>query len=144
MENEVLHLTVYGNPYIKKNSQRTIWHKYLKRTIVVYSANYTTWKRDALKQLGLCQNGYLQKVLKEPIDYPVIFKAHFYRKTRHITDLSANYEGIQDVLVEAKVLKDDNSNIIKGHDGSRIFYDKENPRVEFWITKATEEGSYQK
>ena len=138
MEEEILKLTVWGNPYIKKNSQRTIFHKYLKRTIVVYSIKYTTWKRDALKQLGLCQNGYLKSKISDPIDYPIIAKFHFYRSTHHRTDLSANYEGIQDVLVEAKILKDDNSDIVKGHDGSRIFYDKENPRIELWLLKATE------
>ena len=137
-EKEILKLIVYGNPYIKKNSQRTIYHKYLKRTIVVYSAKYTTWKRDTLKQLGLCQNGYLKTRIEKPIDEPVILKCHFYRGTRHRTDLSANYEGIQDVLVEAKILEDDNSKIVIGHDGSRIFHDKENPRIELWITKATE------
>lgn len=32
------------------------------------------------------------------------------------------------------VIKDDNSRIVAGHDGSRVLYDKENPRVEITIT----------
>jgi Holliday junction resolvase RusA-like endonuclease len=136
---EILKLTLYGQPYIKKNNQRTIWHKTLKRTIVVYPAAYTAWRKDALMQLGLCRNGYWQKKIDKPIDFPIIMKAHFYNKTKHRRDLSAMYEGIQDILVEAGILEDDNCNIIIGHDGSRMFYDKENPRIELWLLKPTEE-----
>ena len=38
-----------------------------------------------------------------------------------------------DLLVSAGVIKDDNSNIIKSHDGTRVLYDKENPRTEIYI-----------
>lgn len=141
---EILKLKIFGQPYIKKNSQRTIWHKTLKRMIVVYSANFTAWKKDALMQLGLCSNGYLKKKISEPIDYPVILKVHFYNKTKHRRDLSGMYEGIQDLLVEAGVLKDDNCNIIIGHDGSRMYYDKKHPRIELWLLKSVEKGSYLK
>ncbi|HEB61967.1 MAG TPA: RusA family crossover junction endodeoxyribonuclease, partial [Bacteroidetes bacterium] len=102
--------------------------KYLKRQIVVYTAQYNAWKNDALKQLLGSKN-------KLKINFPVILNCQFYCKTRHRKDLSAFYEGIQDVLVEANVLEDDNSNIIVGHDGSRIHYDKEQPRIEIKILK---------
>ena len=42
-------------------------------------------------------------------------------------------EAIDDVLVKAGVLKDDHSGIIVSHDGSRVRYDKDNPRTVVFI-----------
>ena len=42
-------------------------------------------------------------------------------------------EATCDILVTAGVLADDNSRIVAAHDGSRVDYDKQNPRVEIWI-----------
>ena len=42
-------------------------------------------------------------------------------------------ESIDDVLVRAGVLKDDHSGIIVSHDGSRVLYDKDNPRTVLFI-----------
>jgi Holliday junction resolvase RusA-like endonuclease len=136
MLEELFHKIIYGHPYIKKNNQRTIYHKYLKRPIVIYSNNYLTWEKDALKQLGLSRNGsWIKNGNPKAIDFPIILKCHFYCQDKRRRDLSACLEGIQDVLVKAGVLLDDNSKILIGHDGSRVFYDKENPRTEFWILK---------
>lgn len=55
-------------------------------------------------------------------------------------DLSALYEGIQDVLVELNVITDDNYTIVASHDGSGVFIDRENPRMEIEIT-AKEDNS---
>ncbi len=49
-------------------------------------------------------------------------------------DLSALYEGIQDVLVELNVITDDNYTIVASHDGSGVFIDRDNPRMEIIIT----------
>lgn len=136
----LFHSTIFGRFYAKKNSQRTIWHAYLKRMIVVYSANYTQWENDAIKQLGYCANGKManDKNRTKNIDFPIILKCHFYNYDNRVRDLSNYYEGIQDTLVKTGILKDDNFKIISGHDGSRMFVDKENPRIEFWIIKADE------
>ena len=77
----------------------------------------------------------LQKKPAEPIDYPVILVlvCKFFMQTRRVVDLSALYEGIQDTLVKAEILKDDNFNIIVGHDGSRVLLDRDNPRIEVAI-----------
>ena len=53
--------------------------------------------------------------------------------TRRRVDLVNLLEATDDVLVHYGVLEDDNSNIIVSHDGSRVFYDKENPRTEIYI-----------
>lgn len=55
-------------------------------------------------------------------------------------DLSALYEGIQDVLVELNVLTDDNYTIVASHDGSGVFVDKTNPRMEITITSKLEDA----
>jgi len=132
---EILKLVLYGNPYIKKNSQRVIWHKYLKRTMVVYSANYSAWRKDTLLQLGLCKNGYLQKKIKKPIDFPIIMEAHFYLKDTRLVKLSNCYETIEDILIEAKILKNSTSNIITNYNNSKIFYDCKSPKIKIWILK---------
>ena len=48
-------------------------------------------------------------------------------------DLTNLLESIDDVLVRAGVLKDDHSGIIVSHDGSRVLYDKDNPRTVLFI-----------
>ena len=55
--------------------------------------------------------------------------------TRRKVDLTNLQEAADDMLVHFKVLEDDNMTIVAGHDGSRVRYDKENPRIEITITK---------
>lgn len=52
------------------------------------------------------------------------------------------YEGIADCLVSAGVLSDDNCSVVCGHDGSRIFYDKRNPRTEITIYRLDKKELY--
>lgn len=59
----------------------------------------------------------------------------YYMKTRRITDLTNLLSATMDCLVKAKVIQDDNYKIAYSHDGSRVFYDKYNPRVEITITE---------
>ena len=47
-------------------------------------------------------------------------------------------EAVDDLLVEAGILADDNSRIVISHDGSRVLYDKDNPRTEITISTAIE------
>lgn len=77
---------------------------------------------------------FLHPLPEEPIDYPVEVRCLFYMPTRRRVDLTNLLEGIDDVLVNASVLADDNSQIVVSHDGSRVLYDKENPRTEVEIT----------
>lgn len=75
-----------------------------------------------------CGNG-------ETIAEPVEVKCLFYMPTRRKVDLTNLLEAIDDILVYAGTLADDNSNIIVSHDGSRVLYDKENPRTEVYISR---------
>lgn len=67
-------------------------------------------------------------------------KAVYYRATRHRVDLCNLHECLCDVLVKHGVVEDDNSNIIVTMDGSRVLYDKENPRTEVEITEIADEN----
>lgn len=105
----------------KKNSSRIIKSK--GRTIVLPSKQYTEFEKNALK--------YCPKL---NIDYPVILKAVFYMSTRRKIDLN-NALAFTDLLVKAGTIVDDNCRIVVGFDGSRIDYDKDNPRVEVELIK---------
>ena len=53
---------------------------------------------------------------------------------RRISSTSDQLCGIfHDTLVAAKILADDNNTIIASVDGSRVLYDKANPRTEIFI-----------
>lgn len=114
-------------PITKKNHQQ-IAKRYTangKETrFVVPSEPYKKYEREAA-----------WFVRNLAIDYPVNIEAHFYMKTKKRVDLSNLNEALHDVLVKAGCLVDDNATIIVSSDGSRVFYDKENPRTEVWITK---------
>ena len=111
-----------------ENSQRII--KVNGRPIIIPSAKYVAYEREAIKCLQAYFGG------KEPpkIDYPCNVKCQFYMPTRRRVDLNNLLEAATDVLVRAGILDDDNSQIVASHDGSRVFYDKENPRTVINIT----------
>ena len=69
------------------------------------------------------------------IDYPVNLKCVFYLDKRRKGDLVGYLQAIQDVLVEAGILADDNRNIVASVDGSAVLYDKDNPRTEITIMR---------
>jgi len=135
---EIFHKVIYGKFYAKKNSARSFINKYTGKMGRTVSVNYSSWEKDAMKQLGFCSNGKFlnDKGRVKGIDFPVIFKCHFYNYDKRKRDISNYYEGCQDLFVDAGILKDDNFKIIIGHDGSRMFIDKESPRIEITILKA--------
>ena len=63
----------------------------------------------------------------------------YYMKTRQRVDLANLIEATTDILVKARVLEDDNSKIVAGHDGSRVLYDKDRTRVEICIEEMGEQ-----
>jgi Holliday junction resolvase RusA-like endonuclease len=92
---------------------------------VVQSEAYKQYERDCLWQIPYN--------FKLTIDYPVNVKCLFYMQTHRIVDLNGLIQSIDDILVKGGVLQDDNSRIVVAHDGSRVLYDKKNPRVEIYI-----------
>lgn len=76
---------------------------------------------------------YLNPKPPQPIDTPVRVCYRFYMATHRRVDSLNLCAAADDLLVEADILKDDNSAIIKSHDGTRVLYDKQNPRTEIYI-----------
>lgn len=77
-------------------------------------------------------------VYKRHINTPINMKVLYYMPTRHRVDLVNLLEATCDILVKAGVLEDDNCRIVVSHDGSRVLYDKENPRAEIYIEEVEE------
>ena len=117
-------ITIQLNPVTKKNSQQII--KIKNRYMIIPSKQYKQYEKE-VKQFMLDI---------ETINYPVNVKCLYYMKTKRKVDLNNLLEATTDVLVKYKVLEDDNSKIVVGHDGSRVLYDKDNPRTEIIITKS--------
>lgn len=129
--------TIYGQPRSKKNSQKIIYRYTAggmkKIPCIVQSDAYQKYAKDVtaqLKEKGISGIG---------ISEPVNVRCRFFRDDRRRCDLTNLLAAIDDILVEAGVIQDDNYSIIMGHDGSRVFYDKENPRTEIMITREGEE-----
>lgn len=125
----VTHIVIKLPPVTKKNSQRIV--KRGKRYIPIPSEAFEKYERDA--EIQLCG------IKGAKIDEPVEVKCLFYMPTHRRVDLTNLLEAIDDVLVHYEVLADDNCKIIVSHDGSRVLYDKENPRTEITITSYTGE-----
>jgi Holliday junction resolvase RusA-like endonuclease len=113
--------TIPINPKTKKNSMQMITKP---RPRLIQSKAYRQYESDCLKLL---------KPPISPLNEPLIVKATYYRGSRHRCDITNLNGALHDILVKAKVLEDDNYKIVIGTDGSRVYYDKENPRTEVEI-----------
>ena len=109
----------------KKNSMRLV--RLGGRIVPIPSKQYKEFEESCA--------WYLHPFTNMEIDYPVNVCCLFYMKTRRRVDLTNLLEAADDVLVKYRVLADDNMTIVAGHDGSRVLYDKANPRIEIEITK---------
>lgn len=125
MNNEIK-ITIPIEPKTKKNSQRIAINKVTGKMFIIPSEAFKQYERDA----GYFVNRYARMKINEPVN----IKCLFFMKTRRLCDLTNLLEAIDDILVNAGVLSDDNYSIIAGHDGSRVLYDKANPRTEICIT----------
>lgn len=85
---------------------------------------------------------FLQPRPKSPIQEPVWIVYKVFTGTRRLVDDLNLYASLDDILVKEGILKDDNRNIIRSRDGSRVLYDKERPRAEIWIFAYDEEEDY--
>lgn len=109
------------SPRTKKNSSQIVMCK--GRPIIIPSKLYKQYEKD-------CEP-YIPKM--ETIDTQVNVRCLYYMPTRRLCDLNNLLEATTDMLVKYKVIEDDNYTIVGGHDGSRVEYCKEMPRVEIYI-----------
>ena len=119
-------LTIKLPPVTKKNSMQIVGNG--KRSMLIPSAQYRRYERDA---------GWFLKPLA--IAEPVNIRAIYFMPTRRKVDITNLESALMDVLVKHGVIADDNCRVVVSTDGSRVMYDKENPRTEVTITKSKEE-----
>lgn len=110
-------------PRTKKNSQQIITVK--GRPMIIPSKQYKQYEKDC---------GYFLTHV-EPFLSPCNIKCLYYMPTHRRVDLVNLQEATLDILVHYGILIDDNSNVVVSMDGSRVLYDKENPRTEIEITE---------
>jgi hypothetical protein len=75
---------------------------------------------------------------KETISDEVHLVYKLYMQTRRRVDDLNLFASLDDILVQEKILADDSIRYIRNRDGSRVFYDKENPRAEIYIYRHEE------
>lgn len=110
-------------PITKKNHGQIITVK--GRPMMLPSKQYAQYEKDC--------KVFLTHV--EPILSPCNMKCLYYMPTHRRVDLVNLLQATCDILVHYGILIDDNSNYVVGFDGSRVLYDKENPRTEIEITE---------
>ena len=118
----MLKFTIKVAPATKKNSMQVSF----KNHTVRQSKPYLQYEKDCLK--------VITGTYKLHIEKPVNIKALYFMPTHRRVDLTNLNSALHDVLVKAGVLLDDNCKIVVSTDGSRVLYDKENPRTEVTIT----------
>lgn len=116
-------------PITKKNHQQIVNNPKTGKPFIIPSRQYKEYEKNAMWFIPRPQ---------KPIGEPVNVRCLFFLPTRRKGDLTNYLEAIDDVMVKGGLLEDDNYTIIQSHDGSRVLYDKNNPRTEILITSVEE------
>ena len=112
-------------PRTKKNSQQVFVRN--GRIINIPSKLYKQFENECLK--------VIPKKYRKKINHPVNIEAIFYTESRRRIDITNLLSALDDMLVKAEVIEDDCRDVVVSHDGSRVYWDKENPRIEVEITE---------
>lgn len=123
-------LVIYGDPRTKKNSQRILMAG--NKRFISPSKAYEKYAEEFIVQVP--------RTARRSISEALSVRCVYYMQTRRRVDLVNLLEATDDLLVRALVIEDDNSKIVASHDGSRVLYDKQNPRVEITIERLIEDG----
>ena len=91
------------------------------------SPQYRKYEADALKQIHKPS---------EPVTCACNAQYRYFMPNARKCDLVNLMQATNDILVKGGVIADDNYTIVASHDGSGVWVDKENPRVEITITEA--------
>ncbi|MDO5549425.1 MAG: hypothetical protein Q4F79_13200 [Eubacteriales bacterium] len=126
-------ITIPGNPRTKKNSQQILTNKKTGRSFIAPSKAFKQYQKEA--------DAAIPQDVRKAIDYRVTVKCLYFMHTLRAVDLSNLLEATDDILTHCGILADDNCRVIASHDGSRVLYDKLNPRAEVYITPFDEEGT---
>lgn len=123
-EHGTLQFTIPLQPITKKNNGRIIKNSKTGKYGFIPSAQYTKYEKD-------CKNFIPEHYIKDPINV----KATFYMRTKGLVDLTNLNESLHDIMQKYNCIVDDDCKIIVSTDGSRVMYDKENPRTEVIIER---------
>ena len=137
----VITIPVEARP--KKNSPRILWKK-ADKPFQIKFGKYVACEigyrpmiipSEGNEEFEAAVIPYLYEVKKTTgvINYPINVKAVYYRSSKHRIDLSNLHEALHDAMTKSGLILDDNRDIIAGHDGSRVYFDKFNPRIEITI-----------
>lgn len=118
-------IVLHGRPITKKNHQQIRKNRATGARFIAQADAYTDYEAACIWQITA--------KVRRRIDFPVNVRCVYYMPTLHKVDLGNLLAASCDILVKASVIEDDNSRIVAGHDGSRVRYDKERPRVEIFI-----------
>lgn len=117
-------------PVTKKNSQRILVNRKTGMPFIAPSSAYKRYEEQAIY--------FLAPKPKTPLTGRCRVVTVFYMKNRRKCDVSNCLEAAHDLLVKGRILADDNYTIIESVDGSRVKYDKDNPRTEITIEELEE------
>lgn len=151
MKNLDIRITISGQCMIKKNTSKTsmfMKDKFGRKIprdnpVHYYTTEYKDWARNAIQTCMIYKTKHPEIVF--PITNEVNVKCIFYMQNNKLVDLTNLFAGVHDVLTGNEkwanvpanlyqILFDDNTRYIKSVDGSRVFLDLINPRVEIFIT----------
>lgn len=126
----MIEFTLNVRPATKKNSGQIVMRG--KYPVLLPSKQYQKFEKECLP--------YLRHVKDTVgiINYPVNIECIFFTETKRKIDLTNLLNAIDDAMVKSGLILDDNRDIIAAHDGSRVFHDKFNPRIEVKITELNE------
>lgn len=117
----VLMMVIPLPPITKKNSSQIV--RFGNRSALIPSKQYKKFENDS-------------KFYCKPynINYPINIQCLYYMPTRRKVDITNLLSATHDILTKHNVIADDNMDIVVSVDGSRVYYDKNNPRTEITIT----------
>lgn len=123
----MIEFTIPVRPATKKNSGQIVMRG--KYPVLLPSKQYLAFEKECLP--------YLNHVKQAAgiINYPVNMECLFFTETKRKIDLTNLLNAIDDAMVKSGLILDDNRDIIAAHDGSRVFHDKFNPRIEIKVTR---------
>lgn len=126
----ILHFSIPGTPRTKKNSPVLV----KGRSLILPSQAYRDYERDT----AYFWRREAAILMGKPLSGRYNVRLVYYMPTRRRCDLVNLIEASLDLMVKYGILADDNCGIVAGHDGSRVLYDKDNPRVEVEIEEVGE------
>nr|DAJ74739.1 MAG TPA: Endodeoxyribonuclease RusA [Caudoviricetes sp.] len=123
----MIEFTIKVVPRTKKNNGQIVMRG--KYPVLLPSKQYQAFEKACMPYLNHV------KETAGVINYPINMQCIFYTETKRRIDLPNLLNAIDDAAVKSGLLVDDCRDIIAGHDNSRVFHDKFNPRIEITITE---------